>query len=245
MVLPLVASAEISTNEISTNEISMKALVSTGASPLGPSLGKWNFEIIEKPVLSPSEGEVSIRVHAASVNPVDWKVAAFQPNPGPLGRDYAGTIVSIGGGCSHLSIGQEVYGASSAAFAQYASVRCDRLGIRAPSSPMTLADYATLPIGAGTSLEALWKAGAPWAPTRNLTVVVTSGGGGTGVYALQEARALGASRVITAARAEHAPLLRSLGATDVVDYTKQSLWDALPPDSVDVVYDVSAAARSN
>ena len=223
-----------STVQSSTNE-SMKALVSTGASPFGPSHGKWNFEMVEKPIPRPSKGEVLIRVHAGSINPVDFKIAEFRS--GPLGRDYSGTVVSVGGGCSHLSIGQEVYGAADAMFAQYASVSCDRLGIRASSSVMALADYATLPIGAGTSIEALWKAGAPWAPSRNLTVVVTSGGGGTGVFALQQARALGASRVITAARAEHAPLLRSLGATNVVDYTAHSLWDVLPPDSVDVVYD--------
>merc|ERR1712224_358821 len=71
----------------------------------------------------------------------------------------------------------------------------------------------------------------------NLTVVVTSGQGGTGFMGIQLAKALGATRVITAATGAGIDFVKSLGADVVVDYHKQDLASALADDSVDIVYD--------
>merc|ERR1711959_567825 len=71
----------------------------------------------------------------------------------------------------------------------------------------------------------------------NLSVVVTSGQGGTGFMAVPLAKALGATRVITAASGSGIDFVKSLGADVVIDYHKQKLSDALPTDSVDIVFD--------
>ena len=134
-------------------------------------------------------------------------------------------------------------------------VYCDRVGKRSPGSPVSLADMGTLPTVAGTSYGALRNAGAPWGAaaatssvaggpgatsttTSNVTVLVTSGSGGTGTMAVQMARALGAARVITAASPAHNDALYALGASRVIDYHGlRSAYDALPDASVDVIWD--------
>lgn len=70
-----------------------------------------------------------------------------------------------------------------------------------------------------------------------MTVVITSGSGGTGLAAIQLAKALGASRIITASSPSKFALLRSLGATDVIDYHAGTIWEAVSENSVDLVYD--------
>merc|ERR1712039_683709 len=77
---------------------------------------------------------------------------------------------------------------------------------------------------------------------KNLTVVITSGAGGTGLTAIQLAKAYGATRIVTASSPSHMALLKTLGATDVFDYHTTSLWEQLPESSVDVVYDNYGAA---
>merc|ERR1712232_910450 len=86
------------------------------------------------------------------------------------------------------------------------------------------------------------KAGAPWKEKRNLTVVVTSGAGGTGFPAIQLAKHYGATRIVTAASPSNFELLKSLGATDVFDYHKTTIWKELEDNSVDFVYDNYGAA---
>ena len=88
-----------------------------------------------------------------------------------------------------------------------------------------------------TSAEALKKAGAPWEPSRNLTVVVTSGSGGTGFAAIQLAKAYGAGTVVTATSGANADFVKSIGADRVVDYHQHQLFDVLANNTVDVVYD--------
>ena len=255
------------------------AVFASGPSPQGLN-GTWNFVNKQTPMKTtcpPFRGQLLVKVRAASVDPVDYKVAIKQKGGG-LGMDVSGVVVAVGDGCAGFSVGDEVYGTEpphvcrataapgaaaatggplpllgflplrvctgarlhlgAGSYAEFTWADCGLVGRRnASASPhMSLALYASLPIAAGTSLEALWDAGAPWAG-RNATVVITSGAGGTGVFAIMQAVALGASRVVTAARPEHAPLLKQLGATEVVDYTAHSLWDVLDADSVDVVYD--------
>ena len=89
--------------------------------------------------------------------------------------------------------------------------------------------------------------GSPWSGANfsNLTVVVTAGSGGTGAYGIQLAKAWGAKHIATATTgAAGVAFVRSLGATYIVDYAKEELVDALPDDSVDIVYDNYAAEGS-
>jgi NADPH:quinone reductase-like Zn-dependent oxidoreductase len=120
---------------------------------------------------------------------------------------------------------------------------------------LTFAQAGTVPIVGGTSLQCLQclpasntdcsrgspsrpSSGASPLPLANLTVVITSGSGGTGYLAIQMAKALGAARVITAATgAGPMAWVRACGADVVVDYMLHDIFDGLAPDTVDAVFD--------
>lgn len=108
-------------------------------------------------------------------------------------------------------------------------------------NPQIFWEAAALPLVALTDYQALRQVGAPWANYRtwrhNLTVVVTSGAGGTGPVAIQLAKQYGAKNIITASSPQNADFLRSLGATTVVDYHTTTIWDIMEDDSVDIVFD--------
>lgn len=224
----------------------MRAVVATAPSPGGLS-GNWSGIdfVSDRPVpCPPGANNALIRVSAAGVNPYDYKTALATSYhgipckyPRVLGSDVAGHVVAAGPQCDGIAVGDAVFGSASVwphgSFAEYAVAPCSELA-RAPIE-LTAAELAALPVAAGTSLDALLFVG-PW-DDPNRTVVLTTGSGGTGIYGIQFARMLGAARVVVASSAPNAPLLRSLGATEVVDYHAHSLWEALPDNSVDVVYD--------
>lgn len=236
---------------INATPTTMRAAVVTGKGSKEGDFSKVSV-VTDRPVPSPGKGQVLIKVAASSVNPVEWKLLS-SPLLIPLtllkskvwGFDVAGTVEQVGSGCSRLKVGDEVWadlGKSSlfnpiqlGAWAEYAVADESQVGLK--PSTLNFQDAGSLPLVALTDYQALKKAGAPWTGRRNLTVVITSGSGGTGIPAIQLAKAYGATRIVTAASASHADLLKSLGATDVIDYHKSSLWEALPADSVDIVYD--------
>jgi NADPH:quinone reductase-like Zn-dependent oxidoreductase len=167
-----------------------------------------------------------------------------------MGFDVAGTIEAVGSGCNRLKVGDEVWadlGKSSilhpiqlGAWAQYAVADESQVGLK--SREHSFLEAASLPLVALTDYQAFKKAGAPWAGRDNFTVVVTSGSGGTGLPAIQLAKHFGATRIITASSPSNFELLKSLGATDVFDYHKTTIWKELKDDSVDFVYDNYGAA---
>jgi NADPH:quinone reductase len=203
------------------------------------------------PVPSPSSGQVLIRVHASSVNPVDWKLLAGFPGirfPHTLGFDVAGVVAQIGAGCDRVKVGDKVWadlgktwllrGGELGAYAEYALADESQVGLM--PTTMNFTEAAVMPLVTLTSSEALQMCGAPWGSPGdglNFTGLVTSGSGGTGFTGLQLFRAWGASRVWTATSAPNEAFVRSMGATDVVNYKERDIWDVVPDDSLDVVYD--------
>lgn len=191
----------------------------------------------EKSVNVPSagKGQALIEVKGSSVNPVDCDLVETGVSVGTLGLDGSGTILATGDGCD-LAEGDEVFGSFDGAYAQYATATCSRL---AKKTTFSHAEAGALPIVAGTSIQCLNALDLPnRAKTeKNLTVVVTSGQGGTGHMGVQIAKAMGANRVITACTGAGIEFCSSLGADLVVDYHEQELFDALPDDSVDLVFD--------
>lgn len=225
-------------------------LVSDGASEGDFSKVKV---VNDYPVPTPGDGQMLIKVAASSINPVDWKIMENSALwPAVPGFDVAGVVEAMDHDnvqCGRFQEGDGVWadlgkGLSGGqmelgAWAEYAVADCSQVG-RKPKS-MSFEDAASLPLVALTDLQALRMVGAPWQNYRthreNLTVVVTSGSGGTGVIAIQLAKAYGAAHIITSSSPRNADLLRSLGATLVVDYHESTIWEALGDDTVDVVYD--------
>ncbi len=196
------------------------------------------------------EGEVVIRVLGSSVNPVDWKLAeqGVYAAPRPLGADVSGVVAACAA-CARLRVGDAVWadvgysglypGASGAgAWAEYVAAP-EAVVARKPDS-LSHAVAGAMPLVALTSFQAMKAAGAPWAGGGNVSVIVTSGDGGTGVLGVQLAKKLGARAVRTCAAPEHVAYVAALldATTDsVVDFTTASVFDGVPDGSVDVVYD--------
>lgn len=180
----------------------------------------------EVAIPKPQPGEVLIRVMAASPNPWDWHfmrglpyisrvsgVGLRAPKNPILGSDVAGTVEDVGAGVTQFAPGNEVFGFIGAgAFAEYVSAPESRLALR--PTTVTFEEAATIPLAGMTALQGIRDAGAV---RRGDQVLIIGASGGVGTIAIQIAAQLGA--VVTGVcSARNGDLVRSLGATDVIDY---------------------------
>ncbi len=195
----------------------------------------------DAPRPEPSEGEVLVRVHAASVNPADWKTrGGFQPTRQPLsfphilGWDIAGVIESVGPSVTTFRPGEEVYGLirfpqPGAAYAQYTTAPVAHLAAK-PTS-LDFIHAAALPLVALTAWQALFEVAHL---QRDQTVIIHGATGGVGHIAVQLAKAQGAY-VIAVASARNADIVRKLGADKVID-SHETEFERYAS-NVDVVFD--------
>jgi NADPH:quinone reductase-like Zn-dependent oxidoreductase len=168
----------------------------------------------------PQTGEVLVRVYAAGVNPIDWKMRKgvfkdVRPVPLPFtpGSELAGTVELLGPGVTGFEIGQAVYGRGArGAYADYAVIPADSLAPK-PGN-ISFDQAASVPVGARTAWIALFSLADLQAGQR---VLVHGAAGGVGSYAVQLARWKGA-RVIGTASANNLEFVRVLGAEIVIDY---------------------------
>jgi len=177
----------------------------------------------------PGADEVRIRVRAASVNPVDWKLAARGSAEGHIaGRDLAGVIDQLGPGVSAWKVGDPVIAvASSGSYAQYAVASVH--AIAAKPARWSFNEAAGLPVVGETA----WRAMVTVANVqRGQRVLVQGGAGGVGSMAVQIAHDRGAE-VSATASASNAAFLRTLGASEVIDYHSERFEERLH--DVDVV----------
>jgi len=182
-------------------------------------------------------GEVLIKVHAAAVNPIDWKVrAGFAKDrlkykmPFIPGWDLSGVVEAVGAGASRFRVGDEVYSrpdiARDGAYAQYIAVRETEVALK-PASVDHL-HAAAVPLAALTAWQALSNAAKLSA---GQSVLIHGAAGGVGSFAVQFAKRKGARVIGTASKKNH-EFLRSLGADETVDYNTTKFED--------VVHDVDA-----
>lgn len=204
--------------------------------------GADQLKLEKIPLPEPQEGEVLVRVHAAGVNPADWKVRegffkAFRPSTFPYvpGADLAGVVEKVGPGVTAFQPGQEVFGRSSAgSYTEYALAPVNMLALK----PKTLSfdEAATVPVGATTAWQGLFDHGNLQPGQRLLTL---GGAGGVGLFAVQFARWKGA-HVISTASTRNVDFVRSLGAETVIDYTKTRVENVVH--DVDLVFDAVGGA---
>lgn len=195
------------------------------------------LKLEEMPMPEPAEGEVLVRVHAAGVNPIDWKIRSgmlkdFMPAKFPYvpGADLAGVVEKVGAGVTTLQPGQEVFGRGSrGTYAEYALAPANSLALKPQGQ--SFEEAATIPVGATTAWQGLFDHGNLQAGQR---VLILGGAGGVGLFAVQFARLKGA-HVISTASTSNLEFVRSLGAETVIDYTKTRLEDAVH--DVDLVFD--------
>jgi len=229
---------------VATSVVALEAFVPSkmqGAMATTPSCSAPDFEclkVVQTSVPTPKSGQALVQVSAGSVSPSDYKMLeACAPNcelRGVAGNDAAGTVVECPG-CTRLKVGDTVWGAVGHSLAEFVTADEGKLGL-IPAN-LNLTEAATIPEVGLTGVSCLKSAGAPWAGRKNLTVVVTSGAGGTGFLGIQLAKAYGATHIVTSGSPSSFDFLRSIGADTIVDYHEQDLFDFLPEDSVDIVYD--------
>jgi NADPH:quinone reductase-like Zn-dependent oxidoreductase len=206
---------------------------------------KLHLMVLPKP--EPATGEIRIRVKAAAVNPVDWKICEGRvksriPHEFPLvpGWDAAGTVDACGPGAAKFKPGDAVYAycrkpiVKHGTYAEYVCV-AESAAARKPAS-LSFEEAAAVPLAGLTAYQSLVDAAGL---KSGQIVLVHAAAGGVGGFGVQIAENLGA-RVLGTAGSANQAYIRTLGVDAPIDYTKEDFVAAakrLHPDGVDVVFD--------
>lgn len=190
------------------------------------------------------DDDVLVRVLAAGVDPGVWHLMTGLPYLVRLlgyglrapkqrvrGTDLAGRIEAVGRGVTRFQVGDDVFGGANGSFAEYACVK-EKNCARKPGN-LSFEQAAAVPVSGVTALQGVRETGEVRAGHR---VLVIGAGGGVGHFAVQIARALGAS-VTGVCSARKVELVRSIGADDVIDYTHEDV--AHRPQRYDVIIDTA------
>ena len=185
-------------------------------------------------------GEYVVKIRAASVNPVDWKIregsyfaVKADKLPYVLGRDLAGEVVARGAGARDFAEGDAVFafiGIDRGAYAEYAVVKESEAALK--PHRLDFVSAGAVPLAAMTAWQGLFRHGGLKPGQR---VLIQGGSGGVGHFAVQFAKAKGAE-VITTVSSGHVDLMKRLGADVVIDYKRQRFEDEVR--DVDLVYDL-------
>ncbi|MBU1317738.1 MAG: NAD(P)-dependent alcohol dehydrogenase [candidate division Zixibacteria bacterium] len=203
----------------------MKAIVRTKYG----SPDALKLQEIDKP--DPMDNQVLVRVHAASVNPLDWHILRgkpflvrlmgfgfLKPKHQILGADMAGRVEAVGKSVIQFKAGDEVFGSSMGGFAEYACIRESKLVLK--PAAVTFEQAAAVPVAGITALQALRDHGRLQSGQQ---VLIHGASGGVGTFAVQIAKALGA-HVTGVCSGRNVEMVRSIGADHVIDYTKEEFW---------------------
>ena len=183
------------------------------------------FKELAKP--APAENELLIKVRAASVNPLDWHfmrgeplfirlmLGLRKPKDTRLGVDVAGVVEAVGRSVTQFKPGDEVFGGSRGAFAEYVCAKEDQIVLKPASLSFEAA--AAVPIAALTALQGLRDKGH--IKTEQM-VLIDGASGGVGTFAIQIAKAFGAE-VTAVCSTRNLDRARSLGADHLIDYTRE------------------------
>jgi NADPH:quinone reductase-like Zn-dependent oxidoreductase len=204
----------------------------------GPETQEW----LDLPVPTPGPSELLVAVHAAGVNPVDWKIrAGYLPSalrldlPAVFGNEVSGVVEHVGRDVDGFAAGDQVLGVvapGSGGYAEYALVTASTAAKKPPHLSFT--DAAALPVAGGTAYDAMQQLALP----AGATLLINGVGGGVGVIAAQLARDAGITVIGTGSEAKRA-LAESLDATLVTygDGVAERVRQILP-DGVDAVLDL-------
>jgi NADPH:quinone reductase-like Zn-dependent oxidoreductase len=199
---------------------------------------------VEQPAVK--DDQVLVRVHATSVNPADWHIMTGTPYLARLsaglrrpkvqipGIDLAGRVEAVGGKVTRFRPGDEVFGTGASTFAEYAGAPED--GLAPKPANLTFEQAAAVPVAGITALQGLRDKGR-LQPGQKVLIIGASGGVGT--FAVQLAKAFGAE-VTGVCSTRNLDRVRSLGADQVVDYTREDF--ARSGRRYDLVFQVAGTA---
>jgi NADPH:quinone reductase-like Zn-dependent oxidoreductase len=193
-----------------------------------PSPGVLDLAEVDVPV--PEDDQVLVRVHASSVNPVEWygvtgpyfaRIGAGlrKPKDPRVGADLAGVIEAVGRNVQDGRPGDEVFGTGAGAWGEYALARATRFALKPGNA--SFEEAASVPIAALTALQALRDHGQVQPGQK---VLINGASGGVGTFAVQLAKAFGAD-VTAVCSTRNVEQAGGLGADRVVDYTREDFTD--------------------
>ncbi len=204
------------------------------------------LRVAEVAELVPAAGQLKIRVRAAGLNPLDWKIREghlrwlpmLDRPPRGMGCEFAGEIVAVGGGTMGHFPGQHVFGSLAplkrqGALAEF--ICAEAAQVATFPDDLTFDEAAALPIAGGTAVQALVDHADVQSGQR---VLITAAAGGVGHYAVQLAKHLGA-HVTAVCGPANLEFVRTLGADDVIDYTREDFTRR--DELFDVVFDAAGA----
>src|SRR5574341_464189 len=181
---------------------------------------------VDNPV--PKDHQVLVKVHAASVNAMDWRRftmgpilprvfdgGLLTPKDTSIGGDVAGTVEAVGSSVTEFKPGDEVFGVAPGAFAEYACNAASKFALK--PAHVSFEAAAAVPVAAFTALQGLRDKGRIQAGQK---VLIYGASGGVGTYAVQIAKSFGAD-VTAVCRTRNLDMARSLGADRVIDYTRE------------------------
>ena len=216
----------------------MRAIVQDGYG----SADALHLRQIARPVVT--DDGVLVRVHAASVNALDWHtvhggrligvIATLmrQPTEPVRGADLAGTVDTVGKNVTRLRPGDEVFGVGQGTFAEYAIA--SENGLAPKPRALSFAQAATIGVAATTALQGLRDRGQVKPGQR---VLIYGAGGGVGTFGVQIAKALGA-HVTAVTSTRNMEIVRSMGPDEAIDYTREDVTRR--GERYDVILDVAA-----
>ncbi len=209
--------------------------------------GRDKLQLMDLPIPDVGPNDVLIRIKAAGVNPVDWKIREgflreVLPHEFPiiLGWDAAGVVEKVGSEVTHYQPGDQVYAYARlplvhhGAYAEYIALPTDNIG-KKPAS-LSFEQAAAIPLAALTAYQSLFDAGGL---QQGHTVLIHAAAGGVGGFAVQLAKHRGATVIGTASSGNH-DYLRKLGADRVIDYAMQDFRQVIRewyPSGIDLAFD--------
>jgi alcohol dehydrogenase len=187
-----------------------------------------------------NEYEVLAEIHAASINPIDFKIRDGKVKlllkykmPLILGNDFSGVIVKVGTKVTQFKVGDEIYARPRkdkiGTFAEYIAIHEDDIALKPKN--LTFEEAASIPLVGLTSYQALHDI---MQLQKGQKILIHAGSGGVGTFAIQLAKIMGATVATTASEAGE-NLVKSLGADEIINYKKEKFEDILK--NYDAVFD--------
>ncbi|WP_426950194.1 NADP-dependent oxidoreductase [Bacillus mycoides] len=202
--------------------------------------GKVPIRMTEMPTPEINEYEVLAEIHAASINPIDFKIRDGKVKlllkykmPLILGNDFSGVIVKVGTKVTQFKVGDEIYARPRkdkiGTFAEYIAIHEDDIALKPKN--LTFEEAASIPLVGLTSYQALHDI---MQLQKGQKILIHAGSGGVGTFAIQLAKIMGATVATTASEAGE-NLVKSLGADEIINYKKEKFEDILK--NYDAIFD--------
>lgn len=202
--------------------------------------GKVPMRMTEMPTPEIAEDEVLAEIHAASINPIDFKIRDGKMKllltyqmPLILGNDFSGVVAKVGAKVTHFKVGDEIYArprkSNIGTFAEYISIHENDIALKPKN--LSFEEAASIPLVGLTSYQALTDILNLQAGQK---ILIQAGAGGVGTFAIQLAKLMGATVATTASEAG-ANLVKSLGADEIINYKTEKFEEIL--ENYDAVFD--------